>query len=386
MKIALVAGTFFPYPGGAQVQIHNLANKLIEKKINVECYIFEKSNLNNNNYKLILLNRFLFSFTFLLKYYLNLNIYFFLKIYLKRIVKQKKYDIWHFNFINYKSLILIDCLKDLNQKVLVTFQGIDIQLNKDIGYGYRIDEKYESYLKTIISKVDYFSSLSNTIKNDLLDIGIPLEKINIIPNAVEIDKFNKLKTTKIKKKNLNLITVARFSEKKKGFDLLPLIALELIESKIDFRWSIIGKNTKKLLENEVIKNNLENFSITEDIIDYDEVYLPSSTLIKKYLESDIYLNLSRIESFGITFVEALASGIPVLSFDTKGVNEIVKHNYNGYLIKDMSIKFIVKKIIEIANDESLITDLEEGVVNSSKLYSLNLITNKFLDLYKVLLK
>jgi len=386
MKIALVAGTFFPYPGGAQVQIHNLANKLIEKKINVECYIFEKSNLNNNNYKLILLNRFLFSFIFLLKYYLNLNIYFFLKIYLKRIVKQKKYDVWHFNFINYKSLILIDCLKDLNQKVLVTFQGIDIQLNKDIGYGYRIDKKYESYLKTIISKVDYFSSLSNTIKNDLLDMGIPLKKINIIPNAVEIDKFNKLKKTKIKKKKLNLITVARFSEKKKGFDLLPLIALELIESKIDFKWSIIGKNTKKLLENKVIKNNLENFSITEDIIDYDEVYLPSSTLIKKYLESDIYLNLSRIESFGITFVEALASGIPVLSFDTKGVNEIVKHNYNGYLIKDMSIKFIVKKIIEIANDESLITDLEEGVENSSKLYSLNLITNKFLDLYKVLLK
>ena len=165
-----------------------------------------------------------------------------------------------------------------------------------------------------------------------------------------------------------------------------MIALELIESKIDFKWSIIGKNTKKLLENKVIKNNLENFSIIEDIIDYDEVYLPSSTLIKKYLESDIYLNLSRIESFGITFVEALASGIPVLSFDTKGVNEIVKHNYNGYLIKDMSIKFIVNKIIEIANDESLITDLEEGVENSSKLYSLNLITNKFLDLYKVLLK
>ena len=202
MKISLVAGTFFPYPGGAQVQIHNLANKLIEKKINVECYIFEKSNLNNNNYKLILLNRFLFSFIFLLKYYLNLNIYFFLKIYLKRIVKQKKYDVWHFNFINYKSLILIDCLKDLNQKVLVTFQGIDIQLNKDIGYGYRIDKKYESYLKTIISKVDYFSSLSNTIKNDLLDMGIPLKKINIIPNAVEIDKFNKLKKTKIKKKKI----------------------------------------------------------------------------------------------------------------------------------------------------------------------------------------
>ena len=41
MKIAIVAGTFFPLPGGAQVQTHNLANKLIEKKNDVEClYLF----------------------------------------------------------------------------------------------------------------------------------------------------------------------------------------------------------------------------------------------------------------------------------------------------------------------------------------------------------
>ena len=44
MRIALIAGIFFPHPGGAQVQIHNLANKLQEQKINVDCYLFEKSN------------------------------------------------------------------------------------------------------------------------------------------------------------------------------------------------------------------------------------------------------------------------------------------------------------------------------------------------------
>ena len=42
MKIAIVAGTFFPYPGGAQVQTHNLANKLIEKKNIVDCYIYQQ--------------------------------------------------------------------------------------------------------------------------------------------------------------------------------------------------------------------------------------------------------------------------------------------------------------------------------------------------------
>ena len=31
MKIAIIAGTFFPHPGGAQVQVHNICNKLTEK-------------------------------------------------------------------------------------------------------------------------------------------------------------------------------------------------------------------------------------------------------------------------------------------------------------------------------------------------------------------
>jgi len=102
--------------------------------------------------------------------------------------------------------------------------------------------------------------------------------------------------------------------------------------------------------------------------------------------SDIYLNLSRIESFGITFIEALASGIPVISFDTKGVNEIIKNQYNGYIIEGNKLDSISKKIFEIANDRSLIKILEVGMVNSSKNYDLNLVTNKFLDLYKILLK
>ena len=65
MKIAVIAGIFFPHPGGAQVQIHNLANKLSEKKVEVDCYIFDKVNLKNNNYKIILLNKLILSFVFI---------------------------------------------------------------------------------------------------------------------------------------------------------------------------------------------------------------------------------------------------------------------------------------------------------------------------------
>ena len=386
MKIAIIAGIFFPHPGGAQVQIHNLANKLSEKKVDVDCYIFDKVSLKNNNYKIILLNKLILSFVFILNYYFNLNLNFILKIYLNKIIKKKRYDIWHFNFVNYKSLILIDCLKDLKQKILVTFQGVDIQINKEIKYGYRLDKKYEKYLKKILDKIDNFSCLSNTIKKDLLNLNVPLEKICIIPNAVEIEKFKKFKIDRVKNDKINLITVARFSEKKKGFDLVPELLVKLIELKLDFHWNIIGKNTKELFKKDIIKKNSDKFTIIDDLIDFDETYLPSTHLINKYMCSDIYLNLSRIESFGITFIEALASGIPVISFDTKGVNEIIKNQYNGYIIEGNKLDSIAKKIFEIAYDRSLIKILEVGMVNSSKNYDLNLVTNKFLDLYKILLK
>ena len=385
MRIALIAGIFFPHPGGAQVQIHNLANKLQEQKINVDCYLFEKSNLKNNNYKIIVLNKIILSLVFLFKYYLNLELNFILKLYIKNIIKNKKYDIWHFNFINFKSLILINCLNQLNQKILVTFQGVDIQIDEEIKYGYRIDKKYDKYLRNVIHRVDHFSCLSETIKEDILNLGVQEEKLSLIPNAVELNKFEDLKKINQKnKKKLKLITVARFAEKKKGYDLLPLLASKLIDSKIDFKWIIIGKNTKNLKKIDIIKNNTNNFFIFDDIISFTDTYLPNSELIKKYIESDLYVNLSRIESFGLTFVEALASGIPVVSFDTKGVNEIIRDNYNGYIIKGEKIDLLHKKIKEISLDSSLIKNLQEGIKNSANEYDLNLVTNKFLNIYKFL--
>ena len=55
MKIAFVSGVFFPQPGGAQVQTHNLANQLIENGKNVHCYVYtnpnikiQKTSLDNN--------------------------------------------------------------------------------------------------------------------------------------------------------------------------------------------------------------------------------------------------------------------------------------------------------------------------------------------------
>ena len=101
---------------------------------------------------------------------------------------------WHFNFLNFKSLLLIKILKKLNQKIIVTFQGVDIQINTEINYGYRLDKKYDQFLKEMVFEVDKFTCLSETIKKDLKKIGINEEKLILIPNAVDLNKFENFKS------------------------------------------------------------------------------------------------------------------------------------------------------------------------------------------------
>ena len=61
MKIALFPGVFFPQPGGAQVQTHNLANKLVKLGHQVDVYLLNKTNLKNNLYNIIVINKFFLS-------------------------------------------------------------------------------------------------------------------------------------------------------------------------------------------------------------------------------------------------------------------------------------------------------------------------------------
>ncbi len=378
MKIAFIVGTFFPQAGGAQVQAHNICNKLTEKNVDIDCYIFNKTNIKNNNYKIFLLSKFLTSLVYFFKFYLNLNINFILKYYLKKIIERNKYEFWHFIFLNHKCLILIDCLNQLNQKVFVTFQGADIQVDRDINYGFRINKKYDNYLRKIVNNVNHFFYISKTIKKDLLNLKISENKMSYAPNSVEIEKFKKYHILKNANKRLNLITVARYSPQKKGYDILLKVCKELVNKQIDFEWKIIGKGTKKLLNESIIKSRPDSFKIIENIENFDETYFPNSELIKHYISSDLYINLSRIESFGITFVESLASLVPIITFDTKGVNEIVKDNVNGFLIKNE--EDLVKKVEEIYKTRDLINDMKDNLIDTIREYDLNLVTEKYKSL------
>ena len=153
--------------------------------------------------------------------------------------------------------------------------------------------------------------------------------------------------------------------------------------KIKFKWKIIGKGTNKVLKYKELKKNIDDFEIIEDIQNINELYFPNEELIKHYKSSDIYLNLSRIESFGITFIEALASNLPILSFNTKGIDELIVNNKNGFLINSFNYKKYVNVIDKISKNQISITKLE--TMKTVKNFDLDKNTKELIELYKKVL-
>ena len=117
-------------------------------------------------------------------------------------------------------------------------------------------------------------------------------------------------------------------QKIKGLDLIPEIAKIFYDKKISFEWSLVGHNSKKVRDLNGMREFDNNFKYFDNIENLEEEIFPHSNLIKIFKENHLYINLSRIESFGVTIIESLAANLPVITFNTRA-NELIVDNYNG---------------------------------------------------------
>ena len=375
MKIAIIAGTFFPYSGGVQVEIHNMANKLAKNGHSVDVYVFKNIKLKNNFYRIIKINYLFLSLLYILKKFFNLKLHKFFYLFNFRYI-ELDHEIYHFHFLNFKSLILIEYLKYFKKKVLVTFHGADIQIKKNINYGFRLNKKFNFYLKEIIRKVDGIQCISKNIYEDLTRLNIKRKIIYLIPNSISVKKrqYNNKKDQYI-----NLITVGRYARYKKGYDLVSRIAKRLVEKNIKFKWEIIGENSHMIYEDEYISKHKDKIISIDNIKNINETYFPASKLLRHYSKANLYINLARIESFGLTFIETLACSTPIISFRSKGINEVIINKKNGFFVKD--INSLVDKINKLHLNRQLLKKLSLNSPKTVKKFDLDTNYKKLVNFY-----
>lgn len=197
-------------------------------------------------------------------------------------------------------------------------------------------------------------------------------KVQLLPNAIDYDKFkangNRLQGTK-----LRLVNVGSLNKNKNQIFLLDAARI-LIEKGVVFEMKIVGGGQDyAFLEQNIVRLKLENYVSLCGSVDNVEDYLH---------DSDIYIHSSLSEALGLTMIEAMAAGLPVVTLDGRGNRDLIVQGKNGYMVYEQNAEQFADRILEIWNDQQKYKEMSVFAQDFARQYDIKPYIDKLLDLYQ----
>ena len=196
-------------------------------------------------------------------------------------------------------------------------------------------KKQKVIFKYAYKYVDGCIAISDSVNKSIKDICGDNSKVYTIYNGVDVDKF-----IYTKRENVNippkLIFVGRLISQK-GVSLL-IRALGLL--KMDCELHIIGDGPER--------GELE--SLTKELNLQSKVYFAGTQwdINERLQNSDIFVHSAVCnEGFGLTLIEAMATGVPCIAFNKGAIPEIIQNNVNGFLVDETNSENLSVKIDEV---------------------------------------
>ena len=170
---------------------------------------------------------------------------------------------------------------------------------------------------------------SNYMKSEIQRLfGLPFEKINVVPNGVNLNNFNNVYRDydfrrRFAMDNEKIILFMGRLVYEKGIQHLISAMPKILDHYHDVKLVIAGKGGML----DELKAQANNLGISQKV--YFAGYLNSKDVQKMYRCADISVFPSTYEPFGIVALEAMLAGVPVVVSDIGGLNEIVEHGVTG---------------------------------------------------------
>lgn len=391
MKVLMYTGAFLPRIGGAELVVHHLAEGLAQLDADITVSTFSRSNQHlicDYSLKRITpikgLGRFKKPFQIYRQYKLN------------KLINQIRPDIIHVHYLYPTGYEIVGLKQKMGFKapIVVTSHGIDIQKNETINYGLRLDPEIEKRILYTMDHVDKLIAISDEVFVEYEKLGVNQNKIEQIPNPIAFDIFSQ--ASPVTKKDFNidkdlpvLLAVGR-NHPKKGFNALLDIVKILKNKKQPVMCVFVGR------EVSLLKTKAAQLGIDESVMFFEEAlpagvkyrhkkYAPSDFIANFFKIADVYAMTSKIESFGLVTVEAMASSKPVVAMKAEGANGLIKNNWNGVLVDGGNEQF-ADEIIELLNNPDKRQELGENAKKQAAQYARKRVAEKHMNMYRQLLQ
>ena len=160
--------------------------------------------------------------------------------------------------------------------------------------------------------------------------------------------------------------------KQKGFDRLLQAWAQIYTKFPSWRLAIIGAGP----DETDLKDLARNLRV-QDTVDF---ILPVKNLAAVYAHADVYAMASRAEGFPMVLLEAMAAGLPAVSFNCTGPDVIIRHNLDGFLVKQNDVSQFAAQLSALMQNESLRREFGASAQAVVERFSLD----RYLDVYEKL--
>jgi glycosyltransferase involved in cell wall biosynthesis len=312
---------------------------------------------------------------------------------------------YEYNFL-LRSVIYLKCiqqykirlkelLKKLKPDIVITLMGRSLDfitsINDDsikIGEAHTTKAHLRSYhllearggLYKILAKQLRKKQIANASKLSALVLLTPQDaddwkgvtKTYVIANAMHYMPHENSTLT-----NKQAIMVGRYNDAK-GYEFI-VEAWSIVHQKHpDWKLNIYGSGE--------LHDDVERWIKERELEETMIMHEPTNQITQKYLESSICVMSSRYEGFPLVIMEAMACGVPCVSFDSPfGPRNIIKDGEDGILVDYLNSQALAENICKVIEDEQLRKRLGEKAKQNIQRFSQDAIMKQWTDLFDSLL-
>ena len=224
------------------------------------------------------------------------------------------------------------------------------------------------WMHSLVSKLkrlDHFVVLTEEDKSAWPE----LQNICVIP-----DPLSFLPTQHSPLTEKRVIAVGRYVYQK-GFDLLLQAWAKIEKNHSDWQMAIYGDGNREPYEQQM----------KELGIDSGRCHLngPTADIQKEYVNSSVFVFSSRFEGFGMVLVEAMACGLPVVSFACPcGPKDIVKDGDDGLLVENGNLNALTDSLIRLMGDADLRRRMAANGIKNVQRFSMMHIAERWKGLFE----